>query len=105
MHAGRNYQRGRLAVSKLLIRVKWRATIGGELREGVEEEGSWFMFDQSGGIYSHGPFKPLELCGQEYEEIIPLIKIKGNYMSVADIESLIDDFAEFSTPEPEGSGD
>jgi len=80
----------------LMIRVKFKATVNGKTIEGVEEEASWFLFDQRGGVYSSAPFKRPELCNDQYDEIIPLIKIKDNYMSVGDIESCFDDFREIN---------
>jgi hypothetical protein len=47
-------------------------------------------------MYVHGPMRPIRPCGDEYDEIIPLIKIKDHYMSVSDIESMMDDWAELS---------
>ena len=75
----------------LKIRVKWKATIEGNKLEGIESEASWFLFDQRGGVYSTGPFKPPTRCEKQYDELTPLILIKGRYMSISDIEALIDD--------------
>lgn len=75
----------------LILRVKWKADFDGELREGIEEEASWFYFDQRGTVFAAGPMKAPTECNDDYEELIPLIKIKDKYLSVKEIESIVDE--------------
>ena len=83
-------------MSDLKFRVKWKATLNGEVHEGIEEEASWFLVDQQGHFYSYGPMRPVVPCDDDYDELIPLIKIKGRYMSISDIESTLDDIKELT---------
>ena len=76
----------------LKIRVKWKCTINGNPSSGIDTEASWFTFDQRGGVYAQGPFSTPSICNQDYDELIPLIKIKENYLSVKQIEAMIDTF-------------
>ena len=88
-------------MTDLRIRVKWKAKIGATIQEGIETEASWFLFDQAGGVYASGPFTPPAPCEDDYIELIPLIKIKDQYMSVGDIESMINEIetlTEFKFP-------
>ena len=75
--------------SDLIIRVKYKAIVDDRIVEGVEEEASWFTFDQRGGIYSSSPFHSPTLCNDKYEELTPLIKINDIWLSVKEIEAMI----------------
>ena len=73
----------------LILRVKWKSTFDNVTKEGVEGEASWFYFDQRGTIFAGGPMKIPTECNDDYDELIPLIKIKDKYMSVKEIEEAI----------------
>jgi hypothetical protein len=70
----------------LIIRLKWKAEINGDSMEGTEEEASWFYFDQRGTVFAGGPMKSPTKCNDDYDELIPLIKINGKFLSVKEIE-------------------
>ena len=73
-------------MSSLTFQIKYKAQIpNGPLIEGIEEEGSWFLVDQIGKVWSCGPMKSPRLIGPEYLEAIPLIKIGEEYLSIDEI--------------------
>lgn len=72
--------------NKLIFQVEYKTNFG---MDGIEPEYSWFLVDQQGKFYCHGPMKPITPCGPEYTELIPLIKINGKFMSIEEIEKAI----------------
>lgn len=72
--------------SDLKIRVDWEATVHGKKHTNIEDENSWFLFDQRGGIYSMEPLHGLEPKNERYDNITPLIKINDDYLSIKEIE-------------------
>jgi hypothetical protein len=69
------------------FRVKFKAELpNGKVLEGIEEEASWFLIDQRGNFYSHSPMKPITPCDKAYKELIPLIKIGEEYLTIKEIE-------------------
>lgn len=76
-------------MSRLQFKVKYKATLpDGQRIEGLEEEASWFLIDQRGSFFSHGPMQPVRPCEDEYDELTPLIKIGNRYLSVEEIERI-----------------
>ncbi len=73
-------------MKKLCFQVKYRFSHNGQTHEGIEEEASWFLIDQRGNFYGSGPMEPPYPIKDEYEELIPLIKIDDEYLSVEEIE-------------------
>lgn len=71
------------------IRVRYEFKIPGEeeTKSGIEEEGSWFLLDQQGNMWSYGPLKPVRPVEDGvYSELEPLFKIGEEYLSVKEIE-------------------
>jgi hypothetical protein len=73
-------------MSKLTFRVKFKANVKGKIIEGIEEEGSWYLVDQTGNMFSYGPMKPILPISKQYIECTPLIKINDEYLTVEEIE-------------------
>jgi len=77
-------------MNKLKFRVKYKFSIDGVERSGIEEESSWYLIDQRGNFYTDSPMGPvLPIHDNMYSEIIPLIKIGKEYLSVSEIEERI----------------
>ena len=76
--------------------MKWEAEIDGKIQGGIEEEASWFLVDQRGGFYDSGPTRPPRSCDEKYRKLVPLIKIKNEYLSVDEIERRMDDPGKFN---------
>jgi hypothetical protein len=75
---------------KLVFRVKYSFKIDGVIREGVEEESSWYYLDQRGKVFFTSPMHGLKGCDMDYyKEVTPLIKINDEYLSVDEIEARI----------------
>ena len=75
---------------KFKVKYKFRDESSPEPYEGIESEASWFLIDQRGNFYSHGPIEPIKpIKDGTYEELIPLIKIGEEYLSVKEIEERI----------------
>lgn len=72
-------------MSKLQFRVKYKFRLNDEIREGIETEASWFYLDQRGGFYSSSPMRPITPCEKDYDELIPLIKINDEYLTIEEI--------------------
>jgi len=68
------------------FRVDYTFIINGKEFNGVETEGSWFLIDQQGNMYSHSPLEPIRPIGKEYTKAVPLIKIKNEWLSIEEIE-------------------
>lgn len=69
------------------FRVKWESIINGEKRAGVESEASWFLVDQQGKMYSHGPMRPVQPINHEiYTECIPLFQVGEEWLPFEEIE-------------------
>ena len=62
--------------------------------EVIVEESSWYLLTQTGKLLYSKPFGKIKEIDAPDIELIPLIKIKDWYMSVQDIESMIDDYTE-----------
>lgn len=74
----------------LQFRVKYKVQMPEKMVEGIETEASWYYLDQRGKFYSNAPMRPIIPCDMDmYEELTPLIKIGEKYMSVDEIEDLI----------------
>ena len=71
------------------FRVEWEAEINGEKMSGVESEGSWFLVDQQGKMYSYGPMKPIRPVDPAYTKCVPLFKIGNEWLSFEEIERRI----------------
>lgn len=83
---GMEWGKSKMENKRLIFRVKYKLEHAGTEREGIEEEASWFLIDQRGTFYSHGPMRPVMPCDNDYTELIPLIKIGEEYLSVEEIE-------------------
>jgi len=73
----------------VIFRVKYEVKIPGEeeIKVGIEEEGSWFLVDQQGNMWSYGPWKPVKPVEDgTYIKLEPLLKIGEEYLSVKEIE-------------------
>lgn len=69
------------------FRVEWEAEINGKKMSGVESEGSWFLVDQQGKMYSHGPLEPIcPIDTTMYTKCIPLFKIGNEWIPFEEIE-------------------
>jgi hypothetical protein len=77
------------------FRVRYKFEINGHESEGIEEEASWFYLDQRGNFYSNGPMSPIKPCGREYKELIPLLKVNDEYLTINEIEKKINDLQKF----------
>ena len=77
------------------FKVKYKLDINGFKSEGIEEEASWFYLDQRGKFYSDGPMSPIRPCGSDYEELIPLLKINNEYLTIDEIEKKMNDLQKF----------
>lgn len=73
--------------SKVKFRVKYRFEFGGEVKEGIEPEASWYLVDQQGNMYSYGPMKPIKPVNDVYNLCEPLLKIGNEWLSVEEIEN------------------
>jgi len=72
------------------FRVLWEAEIDGKIHEGIEPEGSWFLIDQQGKMFVHGPCEPIRPVGaKEYIDLVPLIKINNEWLAIDEIEKRI----------------
>jgi hypothetical protein len=70
------------------FRVYYEFTVGDEKYKGEETEASWYLIDQQGGFYSHGPVRPITPCTKETKLEFRL-KIGNEYLTVAEIEKRI----------------
>jgi hypothetical protein len=68
------------------FRIEWEAIIDGKPVSGIETEASWFLMDQTGGIWSYGPMLSPTLVSDDYTKCIPLIKINDEWLSIEEIE-------------------
>lgn len=73
------------------FRVDYEAVVSGETLSGVETEASWFLVDQCGKMYFHGPMEPIRPIGREYTRCEPLIQLGDEWLS---IEQITDRLAE-----------
>lgn len=74
------------------FRVQFKAQLpNGQILEGIESEASWFLIDQCGNFYSHGPMKSITPCRKEYIELVPLIKIGNEYLTIEEIEERLNE--------------
>ena len=77
-------------MDKLIFRVRYKYSVDGVHISGIQEEASWYLVDQRGAFYTDspmGPVKPVDM--NIYTELIPLIKIGNEYLSVSEIEERI----------------
>lgn len=83
------------------FRVKYEIELHGEKHKGTETEAGWFLIDQQGNMYSHGPTEPIRPIEKEYyKSVIPLIKIGEEWLSIEEIEQRIT--SKSSRPEKHG---
>jgi hypothetical protein len=68
------------------FRVEWEAVIDGKKMSGIEPEGSWFMVDQQGKMYSYGPMKPVQPINKAYTKCVPLFKVGDEWLPFDEIE-------------------
>ena len=59
------------------FQVRYEFIIDGKKHRGTENEASWFLIDQVGRLYSHGPMNPIKPCPAEYTRAEILLKING----------------------------
>lgn len=56
--------------------------------EGIESEASWFLVDQQGHFYVHGPLSPIRrVLKEEYDELTPLIQIDDKWLSIKELKA------------------
>ena len=74
------------------FQVKWEMVDG---RKGLDEASSYFLMDQQGNFYRGNPATWIDPIHESaYKSIVPLFKIKDNWMSISDMESIIEDFCD-----------
>jgi len=75
-------------MKRLIFKVKYSFDAEDKKIEGVEDEGSWYLVDQRGNFYSHGPMRPITLVDMARlrATLTPLIKIRDEYLTVDEIE-------------------
>lgn len=71
------------------FRVKYNAIVSNQEISGIEAEAGWFLIDQQGKFYSYGPMRPIKPCGDKYQELIPLIKVHDEWLTIKEIEERI----------------
>jgi hypothetical protein len=73
-----------MKVTKMRFKVRWKK----DNDEGIESEASWFLIDQQGHFYVHGPMEPIRMVEKgEYDELIPLIQIDDKWLTIEDIKA------------------
>jgi hypothetical protein len=68
------------------FRVEWEAVINRKKMSGIESEGSWFLVDQQGKMYSYGPMEPVRPIDKRYKKCIPLFKVGDEWLPFDEIE-------------------
>lgn len=59
------------------------------MQEGIEYETGWFLVDQQGNFYLNSPVEPIRPRGHSYKDLIPLIKINDEWLTIEEIENRI----------------
>ncbi len=73
----------------MIFKVKYTMEFDGKEISGIEGEGSWFLIDQRGNFYSHGPMQPVRPVEDCVKKIEPLILINSEYLTIVEIEKRI----------------